>query len=179
MKELKMKHHLRIATCVVLVLIAISGCATEPSPAKGGLFDGIVGLVSGKYKERVNERKQHLTDLQEENLKLCQENQVLRSSLIELQPKEDSSRQELDKLRDDLNGLERRLRDTEVTNSSKRLRKKELEKKLDNLTARINDKVNSVENPASTVAVDDIVNLKVDRDSLAEQIGELRRSSEK
>jgi hypothetical protein len=48
---------------MVLVWVALAGCATSDGPAEGG-FNGVAGLAGGGYEARIAEREQALTAAQ-------------------------------------------------------------------------------------------------------------------
>jgi chromosome segregation ATPase len=69
--------------CAALVL-GVFGCATSDNPRDGGFFDGIDGLVTGKYKKRIAEREERYEVEQEEQRRLNIEAEALKQERVKV-----------------------------------------------------------------------------------------------
>ena len=56
--------------CYTSIIFLICGCAINPDPGQGGFIDGLVGIYSGSYNNRIEQRKKILEQLQEETIQL-------------------------------------------------------------------------------------------------------------
>ena len=56
----------------------LAACATSDDPADGGFFNGVNGIASGKYQDRVDEQKEGLAKDQARNAELSGQLAALR-----------------------------------------------------------------------------------------------------
>jgi len=125
-----------LSAMLLFFTLGLAGCATDPNPARGGFIDGLAGLSSGSYQDRVNQREQDLAEMRDNSARLEARNRELQEDLAESKATEDSYRAQLAQLQGELTGLETRLRKAKVRNQAQAARKKELEVKLASLKGR-------------------------------------------
>ena len=63
---------------MAILALWISGCATTDDPREGGLVNGVVGLASGGYQERITEREQRYQGELEEQQRLITQAETLK-----------------------------------------------------------------------------------------------------
>lgn len=94
----------------VALLSLLAGCATSSDPRQGGLFGGIAGLSSGAYDQRVQEREAKLHASQQSQAELSAEGARLEQEKTARQALVAQERQRLAKLDQDVQGLERKVK---------------------------------------------------------------------
>ena len=157
------------AICLLLTLI-VSGCATNPDPGKGGFIDGVVGMSSGGYQGRIDERQQNLSAVQSANARMEEQNRALKRDLAATKEEEKAYRDQLTRLQSDMKALESQLRKAKVQTQSDLARKKELEQNLASLNAKIEqmDKGSGARREAEMQ--DELNKLRAEKEKLKQQI---------
>ena len=87
-------------------LLLLPGCAGSPDPTEGGFFGGVRGLGSGAYEERVQEREDRLSRLQQVQKDLEAESEDLDAEKLSLREQIDRERALLGELESSLAELE-------------------------------------------------------------------------
>jgi chromosome segregation ATPase len=130
------RKSLCMAGCV-LIMYSLCGCATTTDPSKGGFFDGVHGLSSGAYQQRVNDKQENLSGLQSTGAQLRGEQVALNKQADSLEKQEDAYRQQLTQLKDDLSNMQSSLRKARLQSHSKLAQKKKLEERLIGLKGQV------------------------------------------
>ncbi len=63
------------------VALGLSACVSSEDPAEGGFFNGVSGITSGRYDERVAEREASVAEAEARNAALAQEQAQLASQI--------------------------------------------------------------------------------------------------
>jgi chromosome segregation ATPase len=92
------------------LLPLLAGCATSSDPRQGGLFGGLSGLSSGTYDQRVKEREAQLHASQQSQAELSSENARLEQEKAARQALVAQERQKLTKLDQEVQGLDRKVK---------------------------------------------------------------------
>ncbi|WP_028578799.1 hypothetical protein [Desulfogranum japonicum] len=122
----------RTSLCLILFATAIlSGCAatTPEDPCKGGLF----GYDAAACEQKLANKQQVLTELEEENRSSTQKSQQLESSKGQLLTEQSELNKKLAGLNDSIRKLEKKLDQQTIANSSNTKELKELQQQLNTL----------------------------------------------
>jgi chromosome segregation ATPase len=92
---------------ILMILTAIiSGCATSSDPRKGGFIGGLMGINSGAYDSRIQQRKNDLSQQENINQDLKDRSKSLEDEANASETELASEQQLLDDMEDDLASLE-------------------------------------------------------------------------
>lgn len=167
-----MTRSVSIPAVVLLLVLGISGCATNPDPAKGGFIDGLAGLSSGTYQARVDQRQQNLDQMRQASTQLEAQNRDLQQNLASSKATEQSYRAQLAQLQGDLTGLESQLRKAKAQSQAKAAQKKDIERKLADLKAKT--QTMQIQGGSNEAALQNELNkLKGEKETLKQQIVKL------
>ena len=119
----------------LFLLLFICGCTSDP--AKGGFFDGLYGISSGKYEERQNEKQDELGKIEKNNVELDEENVALKEKHQGLEQLRQTYAADLKKLEKDLNQMEIDLNRAQVQGESGLKQKRKLEQELADLKKKL------------------------------------------
>ncbi len=127
----------KILLLLISVIFLNNGCATTDDPREGGLLGYIVHGEEA-YRERLGERKEKL-EIEKEKLRIAKENSLQlerkrRAKYIEIS-RQTKMLVELDK---DLNNINQSISNIKAENSLKDEEKKQVHKKLKELSGKIN-----------------------------------------
>lgn len=116
---------------VIFVMVFNQGCAgISDDPAKGGLLGGIHGITSGKYDARVNERQQHLNQLEQNNQSYRSMVEELESTRLRENDNVDVVIKDLDSIDYEISKLKTEIHRLEVTDRDLLNKKKALSGEL-------------------------------------------------
>jgi chromosome segregation ATPase len=150
----------------------IVGCASDP--AKGGFFDGLYGMSSGKYDERQKEKQDELDKIEKNNVELDEQNIALKEKQQELEQLRQTYSADLKKLEKDLNQMENNLTRTQVEGESGLKQKRKLEQKLANLKKKVEREKKFADSSSEVQMRRELEQLKKDKKRLQEQIQDLQ-----
>lgn len=74
-----MPDHSTPKLSIVFGTVLLAGCVTSSDPADGGFANGIAGISSGSYNERVAEREAQVAEAQAQNQNLNQQYASLKN----------------------------------------------------------------------------------------------------
>jgi chromosome segregation ATPase len=161
----------------MVLCAALTACATNPDPRKGGVVDGIAGIYGGGYDNRVKERQSNLNNLQSVNASIEERNKNLRQELAVAKTEERELQAKLTQVRGELNGLTERLNKMKARNQADKVRQAELRNKL----ASLNDKVDKVAQQGSSMREaeldKEINNLNLEKEKVEQQIKRLEQGA--
>jgi chromosome segregation ATPase len=168
-----MKRSIIISAILFSLTFGVSGCATNPDPAKGGFIDGIAGLSSGTYQQRLDQRQQNLDQMHQASVQLELQNRDLQQNLATSKATEQSYQAQLAQLQGDIAGLESQVKKAKTKSQTQAAEKKELEQKLADLKAKAKS-VKSKSSGANEAALQEELNkLKAEKEALKQQIVKL------
>ncbi len=122
---------------ICFCLFLIGGCAASTDPHEGGLLGGIVGLSSGEYERRIQERQARLQRLRAIQGGLQQETASLEARKTTLKKQLKAEKQRLSRLKRDVSALERRIKGLERQKEASSSKIKDLKARLAALKAEI------------------------------------------
>lgn len=122
---------------VLLCVLLLAGCGASQDPREGGLFGGISGLGSGAYEERVEEREQRLTRLQQIHKDLDAESRELDIQKTDLREQIEFERAHLAEMQSSTARLEQELSRMTASDAAG-------EKLINELSSRLKDLQNGL-----------------------------------
>ena len=164
-----MRRWVFVAICFCINLFA-SGCATNPDPGQGGFIDGLVGMSSGGYQGRVDQRQQNLSTVQSANAKMEEQNRTLKGDLAATKEEEQAYRDQLARLQGDMKALQSQLAKAKVKTQADLAHKKELEQNLASLNGKIAQANNSKGSVREADLQEELNKLKAEKEKLKQQI---------
>ena len=120
--------YLTVLICVLL----LAGCGASQDPREGGFFGGISGLGSGAYEERVEEREQRLSRLQQIQKDLDAESREIDAQKTDLREQIELERAHLEEMQNSTARLEQEVSRMSAGDAAG-------EKKVNELRSRLND----------------------------------------
>jgi len=114
-------------------LMFVAGCATSNDPSEGGFINGVVGLATGRYEKRVEEKQALLDQKQQENKEIKQEVAVLEREKVEVDNDLATSKARLAELQREMVELRQRLEHATFEEGRERQRYLYLKQELDAL----------------------------------------------
>ena len=147
----------------------IAGCSSNPK--KGGFFDGIYGMSSGKYQERVEQRETKYEKLSEANKLLSEERESLEEQKLELARKEQSHRRQIAAIESELNDMQEQLKAVSLNKQDLTDEKNNLEKQLAYLNTKVQEAKQA--NEQGLEIKDELIQLRQEKEQIKKQIIEL------
>ncbi len=129
---------------LLLGVLLLAGCSASHDPREGGFFGGIGGMGSGAYEERVQEREDRLSRLQQVQKDLEAEGEDLDSEKISLREQIDRERALLGELESSLAELEQEARTLEARDQKEQQQVVELQSRLADLKTGIDEQESSL-----------------------------------
>jgi hypothetical protein len=171
-RRVEMKPPIFFLIFFLFSLLLICGCTSDP--AKGGFFDGLYGLSSGKYEERQKEKQDELNRIEENTVELDEENVALKKKHQELEQLRQNYTADLRKLEKDLDQMEIELTRVHVLGESGLNQKRILEQKLADLKRKVEHEKKFASNSNEAQMRDELERLMKDKKRLQEQIQHLQ-----
>jgi chromosome segregation ATPase len=156
----------------LLLSLLVFGCTSDP--AKGGFFDGLAGISSGKYEERQKEKQDELDKIEKSNVELDEQKIALKEKQQELDQLRQTYAADLKKMEKDLNQMEINLTRAQVQGESNLKQKKKLEQELAGLKRKVEREKKFVSSSSETQMRREFEQLKKDKKRLQEQIQDLQ-----
>ncbi len=129
---------------LLLGVFLIAGCGAAHDPREGGFFGGIGGLSSGRYQERVQEREDRLSRLQQVQKDLQSEGEKLDTEETSLREQIERERALLGELESSLAKLEQEARTLESRDQKEKQQIVELRSRLADLQTGIKKQESSL-----------------------------------
>ena len=156
-----------------LILSFLSfGCTSDP--AKGGFFDGLAGMSTGKYEERQKEKQEELDKIEKNNVELDEQSITLKEKHQELDQLRQTYSADLKKLEKDLNQMEKNLTRAQVEGESGLKQKRKLEQELAGLKRKVEREKKFAGSSSEAQMRRELEQLKKDKKRLQEQIQDLQ-----
>lgn len=126
----------RLAALLLIGLLA-SACETTDDPTRGGLWGGIHGLSSGAYEQRLQERRERLSRLEQARYELETQSRTLSDEHRSRQRSVEAERARLQALRGNLSRLEDATRELEARQQTGNERTRELRQRMSTLDRQL------------------------------------------
>lgn len=117
---------------------ALSACATNEDPAKGGFFSGMKNLTDGTYDKRVNERQKTLENEQDVNLQQTRSLERANAQSADVKAERDAAEARYAGFQRELAAMRSRLAAAEKANAKKKAEVAALNQQIDALQAKTN-----------------------------------------
>lgn len=118
-----------------MLLLSVSACSSNPK--EGGFFDGIYGMSTGQYQQRIEKRENEYQKISDANKVLSEQRESLEEQKQRLVQREQSYRKQLAAIQNDVNDLKNQLHTVSLTKQEMIEEKNMLEKQLTNLNAKV------------------------------------------
>jgi chromosome segregation ATPase len=152
-----------------LLLLSVLGCASTSDPSRGGYLDGQYNLRHGVYQQRVSDKQGQLAETQEAGVELRADNRELGRQADSLDAQEAAYREKLARLRQDVTGLETKLKKVQAQGENQQRQKRNLLKKLSNLKDQIQN-AEQQQGPKGGATDADLQSLRSEKERLQNEI---------